>query len=151
MLLRSAVEDLRRKGEEVEANSNQISVKPPATGTQSHSSTLDIENRPLLRPKEEGGFPPGTYKVFVVHGRDDSAKDKLTLFLTRAGCTPVVLHEQANQGRTIIEKFEEFAGQSTFAIVILSPGLFNAQFMKRMARRAPMPPKAMRCLASVTL
>ena len=30
-------------------------------------------------------------------------------------------------------------------------GLFNAQFMKRIARRAPMPPKAMRCLASVTL
>ena len=31
------------------------------------------------------------------------------------------------------------------------PGLFNAQFMKRIARSAPMPPKAMRCLASVTL
>ena len=30
-------------------------------------------------------------------------------------------------------------------------GLFNAQFMKRIATSALRPPKAMRCLASVTL
>ena len=32
----------------------------------------------------------------------------------------VILHEQANQGRTLIEKFEHHAGDASFAIVILT-------------------------------
>ena len=36
-------------------------------------------------------------------------------------------------------------------IIILDAGLFNAQYMTRMARIALMPPKAMRCRPSETL
>ena len=34
---------------------------------------------------------------------------------------PIILHEQANKGRTIIEKFEKDAREATFAIVLLTP------------------------------
>jgi predicted nucleotide-binding protein len=33
---------------------------------------------------------------------------------------PVILHEQANQGRTLIEKFEDHSETAKFAIILLS-------------------------------
>ena len=60
-------------------------------------------------------------KVFVVHGHDDAAKERLARFLERIELEAVILHEQPDQGRTIIEKFEECAGQVGFAVVLLTP------------------------------
>ena len=61
-----------------------------------------------------------TNEVFIVHGTDVGAKDAVARLLTKLGLEPVVLHEQPNQGRTIIEKFEEYA-QVSFAVVLLTP------------------------------
>ena len=61
-----------------------------------------------------------TKEVFVVHGRDEGARDKVARFLERLDLKPVVLHEQPNEGRTIIEKFEDFAHVG-FAVVLLTP------------------------------
>ena len=58
--------------------------------------------------------------VFVVHGRDDGAKERVARFLDKLGCNPIVLHEQPNLGRTIVEKFESHA-QASFAVVLLTP------------------------------
>ena len=58
--------------------------------------------------------------VFVVHGRDEGTKEAMARFLENLGLVAVVLHEQPNQGRTIIEKFEEYA-QTGFAVVLLTP------------------------------
>ncbi|MEX0633690.1 nucleotide-binding protein [Serratia ureilytica] len=43
-------------------------------------------------------------KVFIVHGHDDGARETVARFLERIGLEAIILHEQANQGRTIIEK-----------------------------------------------
>lgn len=59
-------------------------------------------------------------RVFVVHGRDNGAKDAVARFITKLELEPVVLHEQANQGRTIIEKFEQYS-DVCFAVVLLTP------------------------------
>jgi predicted nucleotide-binding protein len=59
--------------------------------------------------------------VFVVHGRDTAAKTEVARVLERAGLKPVILHEQANAGRTIIEKFEAHGGAAGFAVVLLTP------------------------------
>src|SRR5262249_32268015 len=59
-------------------------------------------------------------KVFVVHGHDVGVREAVSRFLERADFEPIVLHEQANQGRTIIEKFETHADVS-FAVVLLTP------------------------------
>lgn len=70
---------------------------------------------PLSKP-----IPPSN-KVFVVHGHDEAAKQGLARFLEKIGLEAVILSEQPDQGRTIIEKFEEYAEQVGFAVVLLTP------------------------------
>ncbi len=57
--------------------------------------------------------------VFIVHGANELHKTEVARFLERLGLRPVILHEQQNQGRTLIEKFEQEAAVG-YAIVILS-------------------------------
>ncbi len=59
-------------------------------------------------------------QVFIVHGHDGEAKESVARFLTTLGLTPIILHEQANKGRTIIEKFED-SSDVGFAVVLLTP------------------------------
>lgn len=61
-----------------------------------------------------------TSRVFVVHGHNNEMKVSVARILERLGLTPVILHEQPNLGRTIIEKFEEYSDVG-YAIVLLSP------------------------------
>ena len=60
-------------------------------------------------------------KVFVVHGRDEGPKHSVARFLTELGLIPVILDEQSDQGRTIIDKFEDEARDVEYAVVILTP------------------------------
>ena len=59
-------------------------------------------------------------RVFIVHGHDGGPREAIARFLERLGFEPVILHEQANRGATIIEKFEKNADVG-FAIVLLTP------------------------------
>ena len=61
-----------------------------------------------------------TRNVFVVHGHDDGLKETVARYLSKLKLNPVVLHEQPNQGRTIIEKFEKHADVD-FAVVLFTP------------------------------
>lgn len=74
-------------------------------------------------------------KVFVVHGHDEAAKEKVARFLTKVGFDPIVLHEQANAGQTIIEKFERH-GSVGFAVVLLTPDDIGAAQGGEMQPRA---------------
>lgn len=60
-------------------------------------------------------------KVFVVHGRDDGARQAVARFIEKLDLEPVILDEQADKGRTIIEKFEQEAEEVRFAVVLLTP------------------------------
>jgi len=60
-------------------------------------------------------------RVFVVHGHDDAALQGLARFLEKLGLEAIILKEQPDQGRTIIEKFEETADDIGFAVVLLTP------------------------------
>lgn len=64
--------------------------------------------------------PIATNRVFVVHGRDDGTRESVARFLERLELKPIILQEQPNEGRTIIEKFEEYA-QVGFAVVLCTP------------------------------
>ena len=59
-------------------------------------------------------------EVFIVHGRDNEAKETVARFLEKLELTPVILHEQPSQGSTVIEKFERHA-QPAFTLVLLTP------------------------------
>jgi len=58
--------------------------------------------------------------VFIVHGHDDLAKTKTARFIEKLGFNPIVLHEQSNSGKTIIEKIEEYSNVG-FGIVLYTP------------------------------
>ena len=64
--------------------------------------------------------PPFSRKIFIVHGHDDGARETVARFLERIGLEAVILHEQANQGRTIIEKVVANSDVG-FAVVLLTP------------------------------
>ncbi len=64
---------------------------------------------------------PGSNKVFIVHGHDQAALQGLARFLEKLGLEAIVLMEQPNKGRTIIEKFEDSAGEVGFAVVLMTP------------------------------
>lgn len=58
--------------------------------------------------------------VFIVHGHDEAARETTARYVERLGLEAVILHEQVNQGRTIIEKLEHNADVG-FAVVLLTP------------------------------
>lgn len=64
---------------------------------------------------------PLSNHVFIVHGHDTLSKVEVARTLERLKLTPIVLHEQPNEGRTIIEKFERDASKASFAVVLLTP------------------------------
>jgi predicted nucleotide-binding protein len=59
-------------------------------------------------------------EVFVVHGHNDAVKQSVARFLEKLDLKPVILHEQPNKGRTVIEKFEAHSSVG-FAVVLLTP------------------------------
>ena len=87
------------------------------------------QEAPAIAPKAS------SKNVFVVHGRDDAAKQGVARFLEKIGFKPVILHEQANSGQTIIEKFERHGGSAGFAVVLMTPddvgGLLDSDLKPR--------------------
>ncbi|MBI3141839.1 MAG: nucleotide-binding protein [Bacteroidetes bacterium] len=57
--------------------------------------------------------------VFIVHGHNNEVKINIARTLEKLGLNPIILHEQANSGKTIIEKFEEHSNVG-FAIILLT-------------------------------
>lgn len=76
-----------------------------------------VMNHGNVKPKL---ITPKSKNVFIVHGHDGEARESVARFLTNIGFIPIILHEQANRGRTVIEKVEANSDVS-FAIVLLTP------------------------------
>jgi len=60
-------------------------------------------------------------KVFIVHGRDNEAKQEVSRFIADLGLEVIILHEQASAGMTIIEKIERYSNDADFALVLYTP------------------------------
>lgn len=56
-------------------------------------------------------------KVFIVHGHDNEAKQELARVLEKSGFEAIILHEQPNSGKTIIEKIEKYTDVG-YAIIL---------------------------------
>jgi predicted nucleotide-binding protein len=83
--------------EELELNAASAQIDVPAPSLE------DVSNR-----------------VFVIHGHDDTMKLEVSRALEKLDLEPIILHEQENRGRTIIEKFEHFSDVG-FAVALFSP------------------------------
>lgn len=56
--------------------------------------------------------------IFIVHGHDDVLKFEVARIIEKLGFEAVILHEQANRGKTIIEKLESEIDRVKFGIVL---------------------------------
>lgn len=59
-------------------------------------------------------------RIFIVHGHDEAMKQAVARVLEKLGLEPIILHERASEGRTVIEKFTDYSDVA-FAVVLLSP------------------------------
>jgi predicted nucleotide-binding protein len=82
-------------------------------------SDLDEELERIHLGMEQ--FAGENKKIFIVHGQNEAKKLELKGFLAKLTLDPVILHEQNDLGKTIIEKFEYYASQCAFAVVLLTP------------------------------
>jgi predicted nucleotide-binding protein len=89
--------DLLEFGQSVPVNPIQNTMTPP---------------NPVARNKR---------KVFIVHGRDNEAKQEVSRFIEKIGLEAIILHEQASSGMTIIEKIERYSNDADFALVLYTP------------------------------
>lgn len=68
------------------------------------------------------GAPTDRTTIFVVHGRNDLWENKVARYLSAVTSLPVdILHEKPHAGRTLIEKFEDYARTARYVVVILTP------------------------------
>lgn len=61
--------------------------------------------------------------VFVVHGADVAWRETTARFLEQilgSGHDAIILHEQANEGQTILEKLESAGSRARYAVVLLT-------------------------------
>jgi len=82
-------------------------------------------NKKLI-PESAEGIPQtrsGGKKVFIIHGHDEASKSQVARLIQRLDLTPVILSEQPNRGRTIIEKLERNSDVA-YAVAILTPDDF---------------------------
>mgnify|MGYP002532943969 FL=1 len=86
-------------------------------GDKDFVQKLNKENLPKQKIKNS---LVDSKKVFIVHGRDNELKETTARFLEKLGLNPIILHEQVNNGKTIIEKFEDYADVG-FAIILMTP------------------------------
>ncbi len=91
----------------------KLPPKPAKTASITHDQVKQQLARELVDATK-------TNKVFIVHGHDEEMKLAADKALKSLQLTPIILHEQANEGKTVIEKFEKHA-EVGFAVVLLSP------------------------------
>lgn len=94
-----------------------------ATSRPSHSFDTPVSN-------PASGFAASTRvpaqsaqqsrRVFIVHGHNVAVREEVARFVATIGLDPVILHEQTNEGRTILAKFQDEAAKAAYAIVLLT-------------------------------
>jgi hypothetical protein len=107
-------------GNKLTANlQNMVSqmIVPFARDYIDHVKAVTGASELTLLPERSG---PAARKVFIVHGHDEGARESVARFLEQLSFDPIILHEQANQGRTIIEKIEAHSDVG-FAVILLTP------------------------------
>ena len=74
----------------------------------------------MIATKSEEGKP--TYdakRVFIIHGHNDALLERIARFLEKIELDAIILHEQPNEGKTIIEKLESSTNVG-FAVALLT-------------------------------
>jgi hypothetical protein len=107
--------------------SQYLGIKQGLNTLLSLAERLQYAEEPApLSPAQPGDpvlFPRGEPVIFLVHGHDHDSRDKVRTFLERAGDHKheiVILDDAASKGQTVVEKLEEHASTSQYAVVLLT-------------------------------
>lgn len=77
-------------------------------------------DRSELAEKDVSLLGTTTKDVFIVHGHDETLRLEVENVLRKLGLNPVVLKDQANEGMTLIQKFEKESSNACFVVVLLT-------------------------------
>jgi predicted nucleotide-binding protein len=117
---------------EADRRSNVISLGGPSLAWRAASRAQDVtdeyiqgavgykKGKTAKKKIEDSGVPKSNNKVFVVHGHDSELKNDIDIFLRDIGLDPIILHRQADEGLTIIEKFEKHS-DVVYTFILLTP------------------------------
>ena len=72
-----------------------------------------------LPDSNNGKVKPKSNEVFIVHGHNKNLRTEVKAVLYEMGLKPIILSEQANRGKTIIEKFEAKSSKVNYAIILI--------------------------------
>jgi predicted nucleotide-binding protein len=81
---------------------------------------LQIDTESQQPPVHDAGANQPKQRVFLVHGQNDAVREKTARFLEHLDLGLVILQEQADKGRTVIEKFLDHSSEVGFAVVLLT-------------------------------
>jgi len=123
----AAASNVARELERAERLENKSARLTSAIELLEVGAEVELKSVPAAVPH----FEATGRKVFLVHGRDTGPRESCARFLSQLGLEVVILHEQPDQGQTVIEKFEKHASVR-FAVVLLTAddrgGERNIQF-----------------------
>jgi predicted nucleotide-binding protein len=80
---------------------------------------IQLDTEINIQKQEPNKKTDNTKNIFIVHGHNEEMKLAVARTIEKLKLNPIILHEQPNKGKTIIEKFTDNSDVS-FAIVILS-------------------------------
>lgn len=78
---------------------------------------IHSEDEPLIIKDEK--IIKSINNIFIVHGQNESIKNNVARFVEKLHLNPIILHEQASSGKTIIEKIESYSNVE-FGIILYS-------------------------------
>lgn len=81
-------------------------------------SRVGTQQAPIQQPAAGERF--NQTQIFIVHGQDEISKLEVSTFVSSLGLEPIILHQQASLGQTIIEKIEHYSNVG-FGIVLYTP------------------------------
>lgn len=103
---------------------NQNGLKALLNHIELIEALINADTRSDLVSSNSDKYKEQKDKVFIVHGRDELTRSDVELLLHRIDVEPIILSFQANQGLTLIDKFEKYA-DVRYAIVLLTPDDFG--------------------------
>ncbi|MFN7311030.1 MAG: TIR domain-containing protein [Vampirovibrionales bacterium] len=106
-------------------NSNHFTEGVTKWTTRLQSILEHLEDRQEESSQNEELSLSDKNQVFIVHGHDTAMLHEVECFFFKTSelkhLKPIILQEQEELGRTIIEKLEQVAEEACFAIILYSP------------------------------
>lgn len=116
----------RNTGQKLNALQSRQQVEQQYAVLQSYLTTKLVEYRRRAinreRKKELEKGIKNSKNIFIIHGHDEAKRRELeSLLKDRFKLNPIVLLDQPDQGLTIIEKFEKYASNCSYAFALFTP------------------------------